>query len=383
MKIFLIWILVVLGSKSALKTSDDEDEYEEDGSGVNPRGNELSQFEDTCPYDGFNGRCGDKCAVFCMCGDQDVTSGILLSEDDFRCCIPPTSNCSHGELGSIFNARCPEGEVRSISERCPPGTGPTACYNSYTHSEDIGSQSHYECPDSCVPLENICQGVSFCGHDVEECRDGLRCKPGYSKHKLNTELIEGHNYCVNVRRNNGSYELLDRSDEDIIRSLSQNFSQLTPCTTNKPPFNPGLVCGDECLPSEEWCDGARPRDCGNGVTSTSADLCSNHTFWRNISCKFLSENHNQFLETTTGVRCQGTNAGSCIYPAYTWEGAYAVGGPFRTTCSDKSDSIFQRNKSCPAPATGVDYSTRHIHLFPERTRDLSSIELNTLMTRID
>ena len=34
MKIFVIWILVMLGSKSALKTSDDEDEYEEDGSGM-------------------------------------------------------------------------------------------------------------------------------------------------------------------------------------------------------------------------------------------------------------------------------------------------------------------------------------------------------------
>ena len=114
-----------------------------------------------------------------------------------------------------------------------------------------------------------------------------------------------------------SYELLDRSDEDIIRSLSQNFSQQTPCTTNKPPFNPGLVCGNECLPSEEWCDGARPRDCGNGVTSTSADLCSNHTFWRNISCEFLSENHQQSLEFTTGVRCHGTNVGFSIYPVYT------------------------------------------------------------------
>ena len=54
MRIFLIWILVMLGSTSALKTSDDEDEYEEDGSGV--RGDELSQFEDKCPYDGFKGR---------------------------------------------------------------------------------------------------------------------------------------------------------------------------------------------------------------------------------------------------------------------------------------------------------------------------------------
>ena len=157
MRIFLIWRMVMLGSTSALNTSDDEDEYEEDGSGINLRGDELSQFEDKCPYDGFNGRCGDKCAVFCMCGDQDVTSGILLSEDDFRCCIPPTSNCSH--VGGILNAWCQEGQVRSISERCPPGTGPTACYNSYTHSEDIGSQSHYECPESWVPLENICRCV--------------------------------------------------------------------------------------------------------------------------------------------------------------------------------------------------------------------------------
>ena len=64
MRIFLIWILVMLGSTSALKTSDDEDEYEEDGSGINLRGDELSQFEDKCPYDGFKGRCGDKCAEF-------------------------------------------------------------------------------------------------------------------------------------------------------------------------------------------------------------------------------------------------------------------------------------------------------------------------------
>ena len=47
-------MMVMLGSTSALKTSDDEDEYEEDGSGV--RGDELSQFEDKCPYDGFKGR---------------------------------------------------------------------------------------------------------------------------------------------------------------------------------------------------------------------------------------------------------------------------------------------------------------------------------------
>ena len=99
-------------------------------------------------------------------------------------------------------------------------------------------------------------------------------------------------------------------------------------------------------------------------------------------CEFLSDNHQQSLEFTTGVRCHGTNVGFSIYPVYTWERAFATGA-FRTKCSDKSDSIFQRNKSCPAPATGVDYSTRHINLFPELTRDLSSIEFNTLMTRID
>ena len=51
------------------------------------------------------------------------------------------------------------------------------CYNSYQHSQQIGpnAQYSYDGGDKCVPVEDICQGISYSQEDVEICNEELKC----------------------------------------------------------------------------------------------------------------------------------------------------------------------------------------------------------------
>ena len=66
------------------------------------------------------------------------------------------------------------GKQQSIEQPCEVSNSPSACYNSYQDSEHIGYSAHFSCPDACVPILDMCQGMSWCPEDVEVCDENLR-----------------------------------------------------------------------------------------------------------------------------------------------------------------------------------------------------------------
>ena len=111
---------------------------------------------DTCDYTERQ-MCGDQCigrTDWCYCGfvstggSDKIRPGL---DDEPYCC---GESCT---LDRYFWGHCREGRKLSISSHC---NTTMQCYNSYQHSLNISHQSHYTCPDTCVPWEAMCRGVS-------------------------------------------------------------------------------------------------------------------------------------------------------------------------------------------------------------------------------
>ena len=117
-------------------------------------------YPDTCDYD-WGAMCGDQCIGMgnkCYCG-SDLQTGIFWPYfDNEHCCLEPGETCTTDQNGDVF---CNEGMKVSKSSACNTTMGPR-CYNSYQHSQYIGHQAHYTCHDTCVPWDEMCQGVSQC-----------------------------------------------------------------------------------------------------------------------------------------------------------------------------------------------------------------------------
>ena len=78
--------------------------------------------------------------------------------------------------------RCPQGEVLNMNSPTPcNATG--RCYNDILTSEYLGYYAHYVCQDKCITGDDLCQGVSFCDGDEEECGPKLRCPESSTRHK--------------------------------------------------------------------------------------------------------------------------------------------------------------------------------------------------------
>ena len=82
----------------------------------------------------------------------------------------------------------------------------------------------------------VCQGVNICPGDEEVCGPQLRCNEKYVT-KYNMSTIPVRSYCygdddyIRIKKN-GSYDLVDRSDEDLSVSSAQstNYTALAQCT---------------------------------------------------------------------------------------------------------------------------------------------------------
>ena len=189
------------------------------------------------------------------------------------------------------------------------------------------------------------------------CNDDLKCVQDMSLQKYvyytftrsKLGIIEKHHFCYSddLYRNNGKYDVIDRSDEDNINIETVNkinYTSFTECYKGGGVIA-GVMCGDECLASFSWCKedagyGLTAQNCNNNVSTTNPELCSNHTFWENIPCTYASDASVQ----TYGHRCTGSMK-SCVLPWYTWsEGkCYPI---YEQSCEDKSDQIFPQNITC-------------------------------------
>ena len=268
-----------------------------------------SNYSDKCDYNDHY-RCGDLCIDTmdpCICGDDFIGNGFFSF-----CCTPPEVKCAETEDGVV----CPEGEVKNILpfDDEPFSMCHGRCYNDYSTSQYISDISYYTCPDHCIPVngfdEAVCQGVSFCEGDEEICSEDLRCGPFDERHIIPT--VPARSYCkvANVINNNNDnvYDYIDRIDEDISQIQdtdrpSINYTALTSCILGNIP---GLICDGSCMLNYWWCDldsYSITTYCDDqGVHNNDPFLCSNHTFWNNMSC---------YLDTHEGKRCTGKNQ-NCV-----------------------------------------------------------------------
>ena len=134
-----------------------------------------------------DGRCAIAREVYCedigMTSKSPITDLCDYAAGDICVdkCIFALNQCSCG--GEEFNIRdsqtfCCNGIQQSINQPCISSisqtASPSSCYNSYQDSEHIGYSSHFSCPDVCVPILDMCQGMSWCTEDVAVCDEKLK-----------------------------------------------------------------------------------------------------------------------------------------------------------------------------------------------------------------
>ena len=218
-------------------------------------------YNDTCHYyytgQTYMMRCGDQCLDYdakCHCGID-----IFYPSEQY-CCIPSDETCIKVNENSSINddpgdVVCSEGKTLSMSSHCNSTDRSLQCHNSYQDSHEIGDWSHYTCPHTCVSVKlgDMCQGVSWCEDDVKECGPSLRCGYNWELRSINSSLAPEHQFCMSTvygveTANNGQYEIINRSDEDVIQSVGTSYD-IDP--TLFPPCNFGSELGVTCLAEEE------------------------------------------------------------------------------------------------------------------------------------
>ena len=323
------------------------------------RADDSTDYPDSCYYNQWgSGICGDMCIYGrgdkCYC--QSYTDSFRPYDTDEHCCLNPGGEgCSTDRYG---DGHCSEGRKLSKSSACNTTMGPR-CYNSYQHSKYIGRKSHYTCPDTCVPWEEMCQGVSWCEGDHQVCGPDLRCPPLHYEGEfwpaIYSSLVPGHHYCIDNSSitDDGKFDSIDRSDETRVSQspLDLNITSFTPCNdTNGFYIESGLMCGTNCRWSSRWClDGGnwnwQLATCDTGsrkIRTNNPTLCRDPRVWANVSC---SEYYRDGRVMKYGLRCSGQNM-RCVYPWYTWHRGLTQSSGWATQCPDKSDQVFNSSLTC-------------------------------------
>ena len=173
------------------------------------------------------------------------------------------------------------------------------------------------------------------------CVPQHRCPDGATQYNMSTTPVRS--YCFDDNdftriKNNGSYDVVDRSDEDPFRSSVTsaqgiNYTAvLTQCTVRD--RDAGVKCDGDCVHAVYWCNDNSENYCSDsGVRRTDAGLCSHPTFWKEISCNLTYGG-----QLYPGLRCTGAIK-QCYYPQGSLDEDY-----WPTTCRDKSDRVFQVGK---------------------------------------
>ena len=336
--------LLLLGC-SPLTLSEYYDHTESSGSGENASlpqcpnesSGDLATHEglwDKCDY-GYCWRCGDKCSIrkiddLCDCG------GTILRYEFFptkHCCT--STNCTQ----SLGRVSCPRGQVLDISEPCEGRCHGGGYYISSQHLSYYADR--YSCSGErkdCLPLRDMCQGLSSCG-ESQKCNKELRCGISFRQFPhssgkiktLNTSQVK-HSFCQYYwNKGDRSYSSIDRSDENITNTINIkespmiDYSYLIPYLGNINNTGPGVTCYQTANKSvtpqhmgvDLWCRSDFQATCvtshnGTRTASENSRLCSNKTFWENIGTDIYDDGKKIGL----GVRCTG-GLMQTIYPWYT------------------------------------------------------------------
>ena len=307
-------------------------------------------FTDDCKYHEEFDKCGDKCLDWdaeCRCGDEK----FVVRGSSQYCCVDPSDTCTQERVGNVTNVYCPNGTVVSVEESCNG-----ICYNSFQHSNFIGFYAwySYEEQNVCVPIEDICQGISLSREDVDICSKQLRCieDVDYTSKLMKLKNLKEHFYCFNDKKysNDGKYDVIDRSDEDNIEIATVaniDYAPFTLCYDHSKNNDPGIMCEDKCLVSRSWCtddftgDGLIGQVC-NKISTRNAKFCSNKPFWSDVPCTVHDQNGSI---QTYGHRCTGAMK-NCVVPWFTWKYGKTSWSIIKQSCSDKSDQIFPQNITC-------------------------------------
>ena len=281
---------------------------------------------DNCNYTTWppQTRCGDTCIPYdtrCICGGEtlDTFSGPN------HCCVDDSpGQCNNTSYGW---GNCPQGRVLSKTQTCN-----NQCFNDYKATEKIGPFSKFRCGNtSCVPAWKMCRGYSMCEDrsDIRACDETLTCAAWRGrgdateriftgKSQMKAVLSNNHFYCnYGESRNDGQYNTITREDETDLDISKQKVkidfsSVLTPC---KYYGKEGFLCGDLCVPNDDWCRDDRSASCdvtGGQFTTNNRALCSNSTVWINQTCDRFYEDGDL---ASLGRRCSG-EVQQCIFPWY-------------------------------------------------------------------
>ena len=162
---------------------------------------------DTCD----NGiQCGNKCALCCSCGQV-----LVNYYSDEYCCTATPEKCElYNNSHTVWSAGCPHtawsvgcqhGQPINKNDPCHG-----KCYNNYEDHIHIAEDGHYTCPggDQCVRVQDMCQGVSWCGtRGLEEaaiCGPDLKCP-----------------FVVNMRNNRSDYNVSHIKNTEVVRCVSK------------------------------------------------------------------------------------------------------------------------------------------------------------------
>ena len=225
----------------------------------------------------------------------------------------------------------------------------------FTARDSFDIDNEYLCDDGqCVERSLMCHGYAACDDksDLKACTDKIKCSEDYNKTTL--ESSYRHTECqTKYDENNGVYDNIGRGDEKdltrLVQSSPVNYTELQHCTDED---DPGVMCGESCWRASLWCR-EFSASCSTNTTQFSikdASLCSNTTFWSNVSCNTY---YNSGKVRLYGKRCFA-NKQHCYYPWYTRNHDFKFGG-YLPTCQDKSDRIFDINTKCNISAYVDEY----------------------------
>ena len=286
--------------------------------------------------------CGDKCiwrAAPCHCGDQTIifqktragfeNQNVFETSELAWCCT--NASCARlgsGDGGWTKGANCSVGNVLKLTEPCPNNFISTQNTRKQTR-KDLGGKATDSCNDFDSP-DIYTDKFKEIG-----LRSYIPC----------WELQQKIPKCIKKSfQGDGKFDCESRSDEDPFtegkkKTLFDPNILLTECRDHE--NTPGLMCGDECLRIDDWCQIKTtnskgrvegPRKCDfpgqKQFFSNDKSLCSNQSFWKDKECP--------------EYRCNGAFPGQC--------GATVAVQSKDVLCKDESDSNKRDNGDCPETA---------------------------------
>ena len=337
----------------------------------------------------------------CHCGFTWMNE-INILNTDLYCCVPPPKdelwcsdpfNCYEGNITSK-TVPCQGKCYNDYKIDYNRTLGPQAMFQCDNGKECVRVSA------MCQGYA-LCSDES----DLKECDSNLKCTTNTWSTSTIHSLGSGHHYCqYHETDNDGKYDNIGRKDEDTLDVTFDELvidynNELEECRNHISEYyeeynvsskswishlinvkrSPGKTCGETCVENYEWCRTDRGFTCTTNQTEYSANnpkICGNFSLWSEVSCSIISLYWKDKTElplrgllvplppepaadcggpcggsppfpvrnwtTAAGKRCLGKQQ-HCYYPWYSELYTYRENnqGRLMTTCSDKSDQIFE------------------------------------------